>query len=324
MSRARVIHTGQGVADIVLRIPALPEAGGDVFASRHEVKAGGGVNTMVAAARDGAQVVHTGAHGTGPFGDLVRAALAAEDIELLSEPDPERDTGFCVALIDDHAERTFLSTTGAEAHASLTELEAAAPRAGDVVCASGYSLVHDDNREALTAWIPTLPPGSLLVVDPAPVIGDVDPVAVDALLSRADVWTTNAREARVLLGRLDNSAPDRDPAVIAHCLAETSRRVIVLRAGALGAFIAKPGRDVVGVPSIEVTAVDTNGAGDAHTGVLCARLAAGSSLEAAVERANAAAAIAVTRPGPATAPTTAELDQVLRGLSRSPRGGWRA
>jgi sugar/nucleoside kinase (ribokinase family) len=60
-----------------------------------------------------------------------------------------------------------------------------------------------------------------------------------------------------------------------------------------------------------VTAIDTNGAGDAHAGVLLAGLAAGLSPEQAALRANAAAAIAVTRWGPATSPTAQEVDDLI-------------
>ena len=64
--------------------------------------------------------------------------------------------------------------------------------------------------------------------------------------------------------------------------------------------------------------VDTNGAGDTHTGVLVACRAAGASWAEAATRANAAGAIKVTRRGPATAPTAAEIDEFLgrwRGYS---------
>lgn len=64
----------------------------------------------------------------------------------------------------------------------------------------------------------------------------------------------------------------------------------------------------VHVPAPEVTAVDSTGAGDAHSGVFLAALADGLSPLAAAARANAAAAFAVTRVGPATAPTRAQLD----------------
>lgn len=321
----RVLHAGQAVVDVVLRIPAVPEPGSDVFASSHDLVAGGGVNTMTAAARDGGEVVYLGSHGTGPFGDLIRSALSAEGIAVLADPDPSGDTGFSIALVDDGAERTFVSTTGAEAAAPLPQLLAGAPVPGDVVCVSGYSLVHPVNRDALLAWLPNLSEGIRVVVDPSPVIGEADLDAVHALLRRADVWSTNEREARLLLGRLEAHDGEDDPSgdprparseldALASALCSRIGTVVVLRAGAHGAMLALPGGDVRTFPAPEVEAVDTNGAGDAHTGVLCAQLAAGEPLEAAVRRAGVAAALAVTRHGPATAPTTAETDDALVAL----------
>ena len=65
------------------------------------------------------------------------------------------------------------------------------------------------------------------------------------------------------------------------------------------------------IPAPTVRAVDTTGAGDAHAGVFLAALADGLPPDAAARRANAAAALAVTRPGPATSPTRAELNAWL-------------
>jgi sugar/nucleoside kinase (ribokinase family) len=58
-----------------------------------------------------------------------------------------------------------------------------------------------------------------------------------------------------------------------------------------------------------VMAVDSTGAGDAHSGVFLAGLAAGLTAGDAARRANAAAALTVTRSGAAVSPTRAELDQ---------------
>ena len=60
--------------------------------------------------------------------------------------------------------------------------------------------------------------------------------------------------------------------------------------------------------------VDTNGAGDAHTGVLVAERADGTSWVEACRRANVAGAITVTRLGPATSPTAAEIDAFLAAV----------
>jgi sugar/nucleoside kinase (ribokinase family) len=65
------------------------------------------------------------------------------------------------------------------------------------------------------------------------------------------------------------------------------------------------------VPGFKVQAVDSNGAGDAHAGVFIAGLAQGLKPVAAARRANAAAALAVTRWGPATSPGTSEVDALV-------------
>ena len=80
----------------------------------------------------------------------------------------------------------------------------------------------------------------------------------------------------------------------------------------------------VHVPGLAVHAVDTTGAGDAHAGVFLAALADGLPPTEAARRANAAAALAVTRPGPATSPDRAELDAWLaRPSNTRPSGTFR-
>ena len=66
-----------------------------------------------------------------------------------------------------------------------------------------------------------------------------------------------------------------------------------------------------GVPGFPQKPLDTNGAGDTHTGALLAAVAAGTPWVEGCRRANAAAAIKVTRRGPESAPTAAEVDTFL-------------
>ncbi|MCE0761708.1 PfkB family carbohydrate kinase [Pseudonocardia kujensis] len=292
----RLVHTGQVVIDLVMRVPALPPAGGDVLASDTSTHAGGGFNVMAAAARSGASVLYTGGHGRGPHGDLTRAALAAEGIAV-AQPMAEQDTGVCVVLVDDTGERTFVTGSGAE-----TAVAGALPAvsAADVVYVSGYSLLVPAKAEQILALS-----GGAVLVDPGPLAAEIEPGLWARMLSRTCVLSCNAREARLLSGEPD---PARAGLALGRRLRDEA--VVLVRDGAAGCLLVRGG-EVEHVPGVRVEAVDTNGAGDAHCGVLAAELLRGATVPEAARRANAAAALAVTRPGPATAPTRAELDAFL-------------
>lgn len=301
----RVIHTAQALVDEVAQVPALPERGQNVMATGYDRYAGGAVNILVAAARSGAACVHAGAHGSGPNGDLVRAALAADGVTWSAPVVPDQDTGICVVLLEPSAERTFVTTMGAERQVSVASFGTSEPVAGDLVCVSGYSLL-DPVRRPLVDWLGTLDPGVVVVLDPGAAFAAL-PVPVRAeMLARTDVWTSNAQEAEQLTGAADLAA---SAAAVAEVLPPGA--VVVVRDGPVGCVVRVDG-ETTAVRGYPQDAVDTNGAGDCHTGVLVAERAAGRDWLTAARRANAAGAIKVTRRGPATAPTAAEIDDFLR------------
>jgi sugar/nucleoside kinase (ribokinase family) len=301
----RLLHVGNVVVDIVVTVPALPERGGDVLASRAAAAAGGGFNVMAAAARQGLRAAYAGAHGTGPFGTLARAALAEEGIEVIQPARAAPDTGFVLTMVETGGERTFLTSRGAEATLTAADLDRVSPAPRDAIYVSGYSLVHDSNRAALLGWLARLGGGQLVFFDPGPLVGSIPAAALAAVLGRADWLACNAREAAILTG----SADPRTAA--AELAARAGRPRVLVRTGPGGCLIARPGAGVVAVPGFAVDVVDTNGAGDAHSGAFIAALAAGAADTAAARRANAAAALSVTRRGPAMAPTREELARFL-------------
>ncbi|MVW85678.1 sugar kinase [Pseudomonas sp. PB101] len=302
----RMLHTGQVIIDLVMAVDKLPEAGGDVLAQSASFEAGGGFNVMAAAQRNGLPVVYLGRHGSGRFGDLAREAMSAEGIRIGITDRAERDTGLCVAITDASAERSFVSYIGAEGELSAEDLASVPAEAGDYVYVSGYSLLHVGKAQALVDWVLALSDGVNVVFDPGPLVDSPDAPMMQALLARIDVWTSNAVEALKFTGAADiTQALD--------CLAGhlSAKALMVVRDGPAGCWISH-GAERRHVPGFKVDAVDSNGAGDAHAGVFVAGLAQGLSAFEAARRANAAAALAVTRWGPATSPGTAEVDELIR------------
>jgi sugar/nucleoside kinase (ribokinase family) len=305
MLMPRLLHTGQVIIDLVMAVDNLPQPGGDVLAQSASFEAGGGFNVMAAAQRNGLPVVYLGRHGTGRFGDLAREAMKAEGIHIGIIHSAERDTGLCVAVTDASAERSFISYMGAEGELTAEDLASVSAEAGDYVYVSGYSLLLGGKAQALVDWVLDLPTGIKVVFDPGPLVDSPNAPLMQALLARIDVWTSNSVEALRFTGAADIAeALER---LVDHLSADV---LMVVRDGPQGCWISLRG-DRQHVPGFKVEAVDSNGAGDAHAGVFVAGLAQGLSAVDAARRANAAAALAVTRWGPATSPGTAEVDELI-------------
>jgi sugar/nucleoside kinase (ribokinase family) len=235
-----------------------------------------------------------------------------------------------VAVVEAGGERTFLTSRGAEATLTADDLRGVQAGHDDAVYLSGYGLAHPSNAAAILDWLDRLDGANLVFFDPGPLAGSLPAGALDRVLRRADWLTCNAREAALLSGC-------DDPAAAARVLSsreprgsrEDSQRGPHQRPGPRwrprGGVLVRTGPDgcllaggpvfrstgVVHVRGFRVNAVDTNGAGDTHTGTFAAALARGVDPPEAARVANAAAALSVTRRGPATAPAEDELARFL-------------
>ena len=308
----RVVLMGQILVDRVLHGAGPVYGGGNERARDAGTHVGGGFNALVAARRMGAEAVSLSPIGTGPHASLITDALAREGIVDAGPRVEGVDNGFCVALIDSRAERTFISTKGAE---TMTPTSAWADfvrmmNPGDVLYIDGYLMDHPANREAAEAALRVLPEGVHVVLDVSPVIGIPDGLPPTSLISMstseaASLWRHADRKAINVRSWL----PDEDASI---AMATLLRRDVVVRAGKDGAYFTRYADSAeltsTHVPPLSVEVIDTNGAGDAHTGVLAACLAEGMSMERGLLLANCAGALASTAVGPATCPPRAQIE----------------
>ena len=318
----RVVLMGQILVDLAVRGEALPSPGGDVWAVDEGMHVGGGFNALVAARRMGAEAVSLSPIGEGPYSSLIQAALAREGITDAGPRVAGIDNGFCIAFTDRTGERTFISTKGAEtmAPASAWADVVRTMNPGDVLYVDGYLMDHPANREAAQAALHALPEGVRVVLDVSPVIG-----IPDGLPTRDIIVSMNHREAQEIGKRTaDRSLLHRcaQPLGAAEAVCAAMRRPVVVRAGAAGAYVARPSvaatdavdEDASHVPTPRVEAIDTNGAGDAHSGVLAASLAQGIPLERALLLANCAGALSTTVVGPASCPSRSQIEAAADAL----------
>ena len=311
-SVGRVVLMGQILVDRVLQGAGPIYGGGYERARDAGTHVGGGFNALVAARRMRAEAISLSPIGQGPHASLITDALAREGIVDAGPRVEGADNGFCVALIDSRAERTFISTKGAE---TMTPASAWADfvrtmNPGDVLYIDGYLMDHPANREAAEAALRVLPGDVRVVLDVSPVIGIPDGLPPTSLISMstseaASLWRHADRKAINVRSWL----PAEDAPI---AMATLLQHDVVVRAGKDGAYFTRYTDSAeltsAHVPPLSVEAIDTNGAGDAHTGVLAACLAEGMPMERALLLANCAGALASTTVGPATCPPRAQIE----------------
>ena len=303
----RVIHTGQVVIDLTLRIEAIPEPGGDVFADESSMAVGGGFNVLAAARRMGVETLYAGPLGEGPFAQVARRALEEIGVDHVG-PVAAGDQGYCVAMTDARAERTFISTCGAETRGPVDAFDHLEVSGDDVVYLSGYSLADEASRTALERLAGRLTKaraGCTALFDVSPMVGSVPMSSLERIGGLGPLWSLNEREAGLLAGRLGLRVEIGDHGAACETLA-SRLGIVLVRAGEQGSWFSD-GNGACHTPSIPVTPVDTNGAGDAHSGVLAAALARGVGLTTALRWANVAGALTTTCFGPATCPSEADI-----------------
>jgi ribokinase len=143
--------------------------------------------------------------------------------------------------------------------------------------------------------------GIRVILNPAP----ATPLP-DEIYNHIWLITPNETEAEILTGIRVHDVPSADDA--AESFQKKGVQNVIITLGSAGAYV-RSDKFTGMIPAIKVDAVDTTAAGDIFNGALAVAIAEGNEMEEAVQFANKAAAISVTRLGAqASAPYRKEID----------------
>jgi sugar/nucleoside kinase (ribokinase family) len=298
------------MVDIVLRIDEVPASGGDILATQSLTTTGGGYNAMSAWSRQGMDALYAGRLGEGPFSVVARDALVSDDIATPIELDRERDVGFCVAMIDATGERTFVTSAGSEESLRASDLASLDVHDDDYVLVSGYNIMYPGHAQMALQWLSSLSDSVTIAFDPSNRVADIPIENLNEILGRADWLLCNEIEASSLSGAASVEAS------LDALASRTGRNGIVIRTGADGCSLVSRGNEPTLVEPFVTKVLDTNGAGDTHSGVFLAELARGTEVLEAARRANAAAAVAIATLGPASCPPREVITEMLDEADR--------
>jgi sugar/nucleoside kinase (ribokinase family) len=269
------------------------------------------------AARAGADCVFVGAVGDDAFGDVIEDRLARDGVECrLIARITGVPTGSAFVSYNDNGTRDFVfniahsaaARIGANAE-TLARLEAFGL---DVMHVSGSALGDPRTAAAILHVCKSLHgKGVRISFDPnirKELVGDANYFAtVSDLLNIAWIVLPSEEDADVLF---------RGEALeqFATRLFQKEAVYVILKKGEHGASGVSRAGEREDLAAHPITVADPTGAGDCFCGTFVTLIASGMSFSAALERANAAGALAVTKLGPMEgASTIGEIEAFLNG-----------
>jgi ribokinase len=275
--------------DLVTRASRLPKGGETLIGESFSVVSGGkGANQAVAAARLGAQVSMIGCVGRDAYGDALRAALLAEQIDCQAVSTVDGSSGVALIVVDDNSQNSIVIVPGANGALTADQLKRFDPvlQAADLLICQlevpdatvGHALKR--GREL----------GKIVILNPAPASRALPAHWYGSI----DYLIPNESEAAALSGVAVDSL-DTAQAAATKLIAMGAGKVIITL-GAQGSLFAD-GNSFQHFPAPSVQAVDTTAAGDTFVGGFAAALAAGKGEAEAIRFGQVAAALSVTRAG---------------------------
>ena len=307
VSRPRVAVVGSFMMDLVVQCNHLPLGGQTVVGQDFVTFVGGkGSNQAIAAARLGADVSMIGRLGADGFGDELLKNLSAEGINSqFVVRDTDMGTGVAMITVDKNGNNTIVAVPKANMSLNPDNIDQAesAIAVADILLLQLEVSLLAVQRAAEIAKANGVP----VLLNPAP----AHQIPVE-LMNLVDIIVPNETETEFLTGcRLTDMETIKSAA--RHLQAESAPTVI-LTLGDQGALLATA-EDIQLVPSYSVKAVDATAAGDAFCGTLAVSVARGDSWESAVNFANAAGALTVTKLG--AAPSIPTREQVIELIERN-------
>lgn len=293
----KVVVVGSLNMDIVMKIKEMPSTGETVLAKETNYLYGGkGANQAVAAARMGAEVKMVGAVGNDAFGTKLVAQLEKEAIDTSGIIEKQDVPSGMAAVFKLPADNAIVVADGANGKITVEDIK----KYKELIQEADCLLVQLETPIAAVKKALQLAKEAdvYTILNPAPFSEEAE-----ELLAYADLITPNETEFAQLLGCSEIEDSELEQKMIKWTEQYDSQLVLTL--GKEGVAYIEQGK-LVKIPSRQVKAEDTTGAGDTFNGILAQMLSEKAALREAIQIANIGASIAVQKVGAQTGMPTAE------------------
>ncbi|MGI8952203.1 MAG: ribokinase [Chitinophagaceae bacterium] len=301
MNMKTIAVVGSSNTDMVIKTERLPAPGETILGGNFFMNAGGkGANQAVAAARLNGNVFFIAKIGNDIFGKNAMELFNNEGINtdhILT--DQKNPSGIALITVDANGENCIAVASGAnaflfeddlrnaqkileQAHVILMQLEIPVSTVEYVA-----EIAYQNNKK--------------IILNPAPACK-----LSDELLKKIYIITPNEKESEMLTGIVIQDIDSAKQA--AKLLSKKGIEIVIITLGSNGALIYN-NKEFFLIPTLAVDAIDTTAAGDVFNGALAVAISEQKNIVEAVQFANCAAAISVTKLGAqASAPHRNEVE----------------
>lgn len=251
---------------------------------------GSAANTVIAVAEFGGRAAYAGKTGDDPLGKFCLQDMRQLGVRI-EVPPATGQTGTCVVLITDDAQRTMLTHLGVSATLGPEDINEDEVRQAKYVYVEGYLFTGESTRAAAYRTIELAKKHNVKVAFTVS-----DPFLIQLFRDEfrslvegpVDLLFCNLEEARSLTGKHDPI----DCAQVIHRHAEN----VALTLGPDGSLLMHGG-EAIPIEGVSTRAVDTTGAGDMYAGALLYGITNGLSWKQSGHLASHAAARIVSQYG---------------------------
>lgn len=298
----KIIVVGSSNTDMVIKVPRIPAPGETVMGSEFFIIPGGkGANQAVGAVRAGGEVVFITCVSDDTFGNDAVENYKKDGIDTsFIKIKPGMHSGVALINVARDGENSIAVAPGANSHLlpeDIMKCSDAFREASSVLVQLEIPL-ETVNAVAELAEEVNIP----MVLNPAP--GEKLPAS---LLKRVSIITPNETEAALLTGTKkinDDSIP-----LMAENLHDLGIDTVIITLGSKGVYLLNSEFKGI-IPGYKVRAVDTTAAGDVFNGVFATALSRNKTVREAIDFAQRAAAISVTRMG--AQPSAPNIEEITK------------
>lgn len=274
MTKCLVI--GATMLDVILDIENIPKQGADIYAKSQKINIGGcAFNVADILKHFKVQYDLFAPIGNGIYGKLIKDNLKKMGHTSLIE-DSTTDNGYCLCLVDDTGERTFITLPGVECQFKKEWFELLDATSYSCAYISGYE-IEGEGGENIINFL-SANPQIKIFYGPGPRINYIDSKKHKELLNLNPILHLNEDEAKSFTGKETYKEAAKE-------LFKITKSPVIITLGENGSYFYEGEKELFGKP-VKTKVVDTIGAGDSNIGAIIASYLLGYDWQKSLNLAN--------------------------------------